>query len=266
MNLFEMLVNDNKFFLIAGPCVIENEKIILQVAEKLKKETLKRDIIFIFKSSYKKANRSSMHSFSGVGLEEGLRILKKVKREFDISILTDVHETNEINPVAKVVDIIQIPAFLSRQTDLIVATAKTGKIVNIKKGQFLAPEDMKLIVEKVTSQNNEQILLTERGTCFGYHNLVVDFRSFDIMKKLGYSVVYDVTHSLQKPTSDKTTGGTPQYALMMAKAALATGKVDGLFIETHPNPKKALSDAATMLPLDDIPKFLDECLKIKEIS
>jgi len=266
MNLFEMLVNDNKFFLIAGPCVIENEKIILQVAEKLKKETLKRDIIFIFKSSYKKANRSSMHSFSGVGLEEGLRILKKVKREFDISILTDVHETNEINPVAKVVDIIQIPAFLSRQTDLIVATAKTGKIVNIKKGQFLAPEDMKLIVEKVTSQNNEQILLTERGTCFGYHNLVVDFRSFDIMKKLGYPVVYDVTHSLQKPTSDKTTGGTPQYALMMAKAALATGKVDGLFIETHPNPKKALSDAATMLPLDDIPKFLDECLKIKEIS
>ncbi len=262
MDLFEMLVNDNKFFLIAGPCVIESEKMVLQVAEKLKKETFKRDIIFIFKSSYKKANRSSILSFSGVGLEEGLRILKKVKQDFDVPILTDVHETDEINSVAKVADVIQIPAFLSRQTDLIVAAAKTGKIVNIKKGQFLAPEDMRLIAEKVTSQNNEQILLTERGTSFGYHNLVVDFRSFAIMKKIGYPVVYDVTHSLQKPTSDKTTGGTPQYALMMAKASLATGYVDGLFIETHPNPKKALSDAATMLPLDEIPKFLDECKKV----
>ena len=264
MDLFEKLKREEKFFFIAGPCVIENEKIVLQVAEKLKKATQEKEISYIFKSSYKKANRSSIHSFSGVGMNQGLLILEKVKQEFNIPILTDVHEIDEINPVAKIADVIQIPAFLSRQTDLILTAAKTGRIINIKKGQFLAPEDMKLVAEKVTSQNNEQILLTERGTCFGYHNLVVDFRSFDIMTKFGYPVVYDVTHSLQKPTSDKTTGGTPQYALMMAKAALATGKVDGLFVETHPNPSKALSDAATMLPLDEIPNFLDECIKIKE--
>ena len=262
MNLFEQIKTESRFFLIAGPCVIENEDILMKTAEFLKKETEKRNIVFIFKSSYKKANRTSVHSFSGPGLEKGLSLLRKVKEEFNIPILTDVHETGEIDSVAKVANIIQIPAFLCRQTDLLVAAAKSGKIVNVKKGQFLAPEDMKAVAEKISVNGNQKILLTERGSSFGYHNLVVDFRSFAIMKQIGYPVVYDVTHSLQLPSSGKTTGGTPQFAKMMAKAALATEKVDGLFIETHPNPKEALSDAATMLSLAEIPKLLDGCLSL----
>lgn len=262
MDLYEKIISEERFFLIAGPCVIENEKVILEVAEFLKRETSKRNITFIFKSSYKKANRTSIHSFSGLGIEEGLRILQKVKDEFELPILTDVHETIEVKQVSEVADIIQIPAFLSRQTDLIIEAAKTGKIINLKKGQFMAAEDMESATEKVTSTGNQQILLTERGTSFGYHNLVVDFRSFAIMKKLGYPVVYDVTHSLQQPSLGKITGGTPEYAPMMAKATLASGKVAGLFIETHPHPEDALSDAATMLPLNSLPDILDECLRI----
>ena len=260
MDLFEKIINEPKFFLIAGPCVIENEKMILDIAEFLKKETEKREITFIFKASYKKANRTSIDSFSGLGIEKGLRILQKVTNEYKLPILTDVHETNEIEQVSEVADIIQIPAFLCRQTDLIVESAKTGKIINLKKGQFLAPEDMKSAIEKVLSTDSKKILLTERGTSFGYHNLVVDFRSFAIMSKTGFPVIYDVTHSLQQPSFGKTTGGTPEFAPMMAKAALVTGKVAGLFIETHPNPKVALSDAATMLPLNSLPKLLDYCL------
>ncbi len=263
MDLYEKIRSDRKFFLIAGPCVIENEKITLAVAQFLKEETRKRDITFIFKSSYKKANRSSIDSFSGLGLEDGLSILQKVKEEFELPILTDVHETIEVQQVSEVADIIQIPAFLCRQTDLIVESSKTGKIINLKKGQFLAAEDMISATEKVTLTGNEQILLTERGTSFGYHNLVVDFRSFAIMKKLGYPVVYDVTHSLQQPSLGKISGGTPEYAPMMAKAALATGKVAGLFIETHPHPKDALSDATTMIPLKSLPDLLDECLRLQ---
>ena len=262
MDLYKKIKGEKRFFLIAGPCVIENEKITLEIAEFLKDETYKRDITFIFKSSYKKANRSSIDSFSGLGIAEGLRILQKVKEKFELPILTDVHETIEIKQVSEVADIIQIPAFLCRQTDLIIEVAETGKIINLKKGQFLAAEDMESVAEKVTSTGNKQILLTERGTSFGYHNLVVDFRSFVIMKKLDYPVVYDVTHSLQQPSLGKITGGTPEYAPMMAKAALATGKVDGLFIETHPNPKDALSDATTMLQLNYVQDLLDECLRL----
>ena len=258
ISLYESLIQTKQYFLIAGPCVIEDESIMLQTAETLKKITSKGNIPFIFKSSYSKANRTSGDSYTGPGFEEGLRLLQKIKTEFNVPILTDVHETHEIPAVSEVADIIQIPAFLCRQTALIEAAARTGKIVNLKKGQFLAAEDMKLQAEKVTACGNHKILLTERGTSFGYHNLVVDFRNFPIMKEIGYPVVYDVTHSLQRPSIGKTSGGTPQYAPMMAKAAMATGCVDGLFIETHPNPKNALSDANTQLPLFEIEGILRE--------
>ena len=263
MELYKELCSCDKFFLIVGPCVVEDKKMMIKIAAELVEMTQKRGIQFIFKSSFKKANRTSIESPTGPGLIKGLEILSKIKREFNVPILTDIHEINEIEEVAKIADILQIPAFLSRQSDLIFAAAKTGKIVNIKKGQFMAPEDMKNAAEKVLAANNKNILLTERGTSFGYHNLVVDFRSFAIMKELVYPVIYDVTHSLQRPSQNKISGGTPQFALMMAKAALATGKVDGLFIETHPNPAEALSDANSMLKLNELPKLLDACLKIK---
>jgi 2-dehydro-3-deoxyphosphooctonate aldolase (KDO 8-P synthase) len=262
MNLYQKLLNPEKYFIIAGPCVVEEEDMMMAVAEKLKKETTHRNIPFIFKSSFRKANRTSIESPSGPGLEKGLAILNKIKEKFDLPILTDIHDVSEIPKASEVADILQIPAFLCRQTDLIVSAAETGKIINIKKGQFMAPEDMKNAAQKVASTGNRNILLTERGTSFGYHNLVVDFRGFAIMKQFGYPVVYDVTHSLQKPSLDKISGGTPEYALMMAKAALATGMVNGLFVETHPDPQNALSDADSMLSLDNIPGFLDECLKL----
>ena len=263
MELYRELCSCDKFFLIAGPCVIEEEKMMMQIVAELVEMTKKRGIQFIFKSSFKKANRTSIESPTGPGISRGLEILSKIKREFNVPILTDIHEIIEVDKVAEVADILQIPAFLSRQSDLIFAAAKTGKIINIKKGQFMAPEDMKSAAGKILAAKNKNILLTERGTSFGYHNLVVDFRSFAIMKQLGYPVIYDVTHSLQRPSQGKTSGGTPQYTLMMAKAALATGKVDGLFIETHPNPAKAQSDASSMLPLNKLSELLDACLKIK---
>ncbi len=263
MELYKKLKNCDNFFLIAGPCVIEDEKMMMSVTEKLIEMTQKLGIEFIFKSSFRKANRTSANSPTGPGLKEGLKILSKIKGKYNIPILTDIHDVNEVNEVASVVDVLQIPAFLSRQTDLISAAAKTGKIVNIKKGQFMAPEDMKNAAEKVLKENNDKIFLTERGTSFGYHNLVVDFRSFAIMKQAGYPVIYDVTHSLQKPSQNETSGGTPEFALMMAKAAIATGKINGLFIETHPNPVEALSDASSMLKLNELPELLDACLKIK---
>ena len=263
MKLYEELRNCDRFFLIAGPCVVEDEKLMMQVAEKLVEITQNRGIPFIFKSSFRKANRTSIESPTGPGITKGLEILLKIKNELNIPILTDVHEIYEVEEAAEVADILQIPAFLSRQSDLIFAAAKTGKIVNIKKGQFMAPEDMKNAAGKILAAGNENILLTERGTSFGYHNLVVDFRSFAIMKQLGYPVVYDVTHSLQRPSQNRTSGGTPQYIELMAKAALATGMVDGLFIETHRNPAEALSDASSMLALDKLSKLLNACLKIK---
>ena len=262
MKLYKSLAEDKKFFLIAGPCVIESRDMVLEIAETLKEITSKRDIRLIFKASYKKANRTSVDSFVGYGMEEGLDILREVKEKYDLPILTDIHEVSDAEPVAQVADVLQIPAFLCRQTDLLLAAGKTGKIVNIKKGQFLAPENMKEVAEKVLSAGNSQIMLTERGTSFGYNELIVDFRSFAIMHNLGFPVIYDVTHSMQKPSSGKTTGGTPEFTQMMAKAAIATGKVDGLFIETHPNPKQARSDASTMLPLAGMPKLLDECFSI----
>ena len=262
--LYDSLVKLESFFLIAGPCVIEDENMMLQTAEKLKKLTSDRNIPFVFKSSFAKSNRTSIQSYTGPGIKKGLNILKKIKELFELPILTDVHETCEINGVAEVADILQIPAFLCRQTALIAAAARTGKIVNLKKGQFLAPEDMHRQVEKVISCDNPKVILTERGTCFGYHNLIVDFRSFPLMKESKYPVVYDVTHSMQRPSITKTTGGTPEFAPMMAQAAMATGFVDGLFIETHPNPREALSDANTQLPLKIMDAVLDKCLAVKK--
>lgn len=261
MNYIEL---QNQFFVIAGPCVLEDEKTVMEIAETIKKLDEKLPVKFVFKASYKKANRTSIDSYTGPGITKGLAMLDKIKHEFELPILSDVHERNEINEAKEVLDIIQIPAFLSRQTDLIIDTAKSGKIINIKKAQFMAAEDMQNVVKKAEKFTKE-IMLTERGSSFGYHNLVVDFRGFPIMKENGYPVIYDVTHSLQQPSSGSTTGGTPQFAAMMAKAAIATGFVDGLFIETHPEPSRGLSDASTMLKLEKLEKLVTDCLKIKEI-
>jgi len=262
---FEYKNLQQEFFIIAGPCVLEDEKTVMKIAEFLQKETQKYGFQFIFKSSYEKANRTSARSYSGPGLEKGLQLLAKVKKEFNLSILTDIHLPQQANQVAEVADILQIPAFLSRQTALLQAAAATGRIVNIKKGQFMAPEDMLPAAQKVTAAGNPKVLLTERGSSFGYHNLVVDFRGFAIMNDFGFPVVYDVTHSLQRPSAGKTSGGTPQFAQMMATAAVATGKVQGLFLETHPNPTKALSDADSMLPLNEIPTLLNKLDKILQM-
>jgi 2-dehydro-3-deoxyphosphooctonate aldolase (KDO 8-P synthase) len=263
-SLYNKLIHTSDFFLIAGPCVIEDETIMMQTVETLKKITSDRNIPFIFKSSFEKSNRTSITSYTGPGLSQGLKLLKKIKDQFELPILTDIHETCEVDEVAEVADILQIPAFLCRQTPLMLKAAKTGKIINLKKGQFLAPEDMHKQMEKCISNGNPKVMLTERGTCFGYHNLIVDFRAFPLMKKDKFPVVYDVTHSLQKPSISNITGGTPEFAPMMAVAALATGYVDGLFIETHPNPPKALSDANTQMPLSEMETLLNKCLSIKK--
>ena len=249
------------FFLIAGPCVIESEKLCFTVAEKVKALCDRHNLNFIFKSSCVKANRLSGKSYSGPGYEKGLRILEKVKKKFDIPILTDIHETTEIDSAAEIADVLQIPAFLCRQTALIQKAAATGRWVNIKKGQFLAPEDMKILAEKA---GTKKIMLTERGTTFGYRNLVVDFRALLIMKKTGLPVVFDATHSLQLPggAGSKSTG-QPEYAIPMAMAATAMG-VNGIFVETHPEPRKALSDAGAMLPLFKMQKLIESVLKIKK--
>ncbi|MBW6515598.1 MAG: 3-deoxy-8-phosphooctulonate synthase [Candidatus Cloacimonetes bacterium] len=266
MKLYNKILHSRPFFLIAGPCVIENYDITMRVAEKLTELTSQRGLTFIYKSSYLKANRTSESSFSGLGQEEGLKILSRIKHALDIPILTDIHEAEEADITAEVADIIQIPAFLSRQTFLLKAAARTNRIVNIKKGQFMAPEDMSSVTEKILAENNSQILLTERGTFFGYHNLVVDFRSFPIMKQLGYPVVFDITHSLQMPSISKVSGGTPELAPMMAKAGLATGMVDGLFLETHPEPAEALSDGMSMIKLELLSQILDGLLELVERS
>jgi 2-dehydro-3-deoxyphosphooctonate aldolase (KDO 8-P synthase) len=263
MKVYDKIQSCEKFFLISGPCVLESEDTVFTVAHFLKEYALKNDLLLIFKSSYRKANRSSLGSPTGPGLSAGLELLDKVKTKFDLPILTDLHETGEISEVAEVADVIQIPAFLSRQTDLIIKAAETGKIINIKKGQFMAPEDMGSAAAKVTSTGNRQVLLTERGTTFGYHDLVVDFRSFGAMSNFGFPVVFDVTHSLQKPASGKETGGVPHYAGQLAPAALATGMVSGLFIETHPQPERALSDSSTQLKLQELPEILDLCIRIE---
>ncbi len=253
-------IAEGRLFLIAGPCVIESQELCSQVAEHVSFLSEKYSIPYVFKSSFKKANRTSINSFTGPGFDEGLKILQQIKSEFDIPILTDIHETGEVDTVAEVTDILQIPAFLCRQTDLIVKAASTGKWVNIKKGQFMSPEDMEHVAAKA---NTDKLMLTERGSTFGYNNLVVDFRSLLIMKKYGLTV-FDATHSLQKPSGagDKSTG-QPEYVIPMAKAAMAIG-INGLFVETHPEPSKALSDAGAMLPLDKMDELLETVMQINE--
>jgi 2-dehydro-3-deoxyphosphooctonate aldolase (KDO 8-P synthase) len=250
------------FVLIAGPCVVENEKVTLNTAEGIKKITDQLKIPYIFKSSYKKANRTSIKSFSGLGLSDALKILKKVKELFDLLILTDVHTEQEIEIANEIADVLQIPAFLCRQTELLIAAGKTGKVVNVKKGQFLAPEDMKHVAEKIETTGNKKILLTERGTTFGYHNLVVDMRGLEIMKSFGYPVVMDATHAVQIPGQGGISGGERKFISTLAKAAAAVG-IDGLFLEVHPEPDKALSDAASQLPLSSLKQLL---ITIQEID
>ncbi len=255
------IIKEKQFFLIAGPCAIESEELCLEVADRLAELSKKYDLPVIFKSSYTKANRLSSESFSGYGLDFGLDVLSKVKKRFNLPLLTDIHETSEIKPVSEVVDILQIPAFLCRQTELVKRAAATGKWINIKKGQFLSPDDMDKIAAKAGS---DRVILTERGASFGYHNLVVDFRSFVIMKKFGFPIVYDVTHSLQLPGGGgMNSSGQPEFIIPMARAATAIG-VDGLFVETHPEPEKALCDAASMLPLDKMENLIIEVLKVRK--
>ncbi len=250
--------------LIAGPCVIENEKITLYTAQEIKKITNDLGIPFIFKSSYKKANRTNIHSFSGIHFEKALRILQKVKKEFAVPVLTDIHSEQEIKAVAEVADVLQIPAFLCRQTDLLIAAARTGKVINVKKGQFLAPQDMKHVIQKIESVKNKKIWLTERGTTFGYHNLVVDMRSLQVMKEFGYPVIMDATHAVQLPSNSNVSGGDAKYIPALAKAAVAVG-IDGLFLEVHPDPSRALSDAASQLPLHFLKNLLTTVKKIDDI-
>ncbi len=254
----------NPLVLIAGPCVIESESMTLRTAEEIKNITQKHNVPFIFKSSYSKINRLDISSFAGPGLEKGLGILKKVRQEIGVPILTDIHQPDEAIPVSEVADILQIPAFLCRQTDLVLAAARTGKPINIKKGQFMAPEDMKKIADKVSSTGNEDILITERGTTFGYHDLVVDMRSLVILRGFGYPVIFDATHSLQLPGGQgSSSGGQPQFILPMARAAVACG-IDALFIETHPQVEKALCDSKSMLPLARLENLVIQVWKIDE--
>ena len=256
---------DNPLVLIAGPCVIESLVSALKHARALKDITESLGIPFIYKSSYDKANRTSITSYRGPGLEKGLRILKKVRDELDVPILSDIHCKDEVVPAAKVLDVIQIPAFLSRQTDLIVACAKTKKVINIKKGQFLAPWDMKHVIKKVESAGNRKMILTERGVSFGYNNLVTDFRSIPIMKEFGYPVIYDATHSVQTPAGKgDSSGGERKFIPYLSMAAVACG-ADGLFIEVHEDPDSALSDGPNMVPLKELEYILKKIKRIESV-
>ncbi|MBA3647747.1 MAG: 3-deoxy-8-phosphooctulonate synthase [Chitinophagales bacterium] len=254
----------NNFFLIAGPCVVEGEKIVFETAGEIQRIADQLEIPFIFKSSFKKANRSKSDSFTGIGDELALSILRKAGIEFNIPTLTDIHETSDAALAAEYVDVLQIPAFLCRQTDLLTAAGKTGKAVNIKKGQFLAPEQMQFAAQKVQDAGNENIFLTDRGVTFGYQDLIVDYRGIPIMQRLGYPVVLDCTHSLQKPNQAiGVTGGIPEMIEIISKAGIAVG-VDGLFIETHPDPSKAKSDGANMLSLSKLKGLLEKLVKIRK--
>ena len=253
----------NPLFLIAGPCVIESEAHARMMAEKVAKIAADAGVPYIFKASYDKANRTSVKSFRGPGAQEGLRILGKIKTELKLPILTDIHDASQAAPAAEVCDILQIPAFLSRQTDLLEAAAKTGRIVNVKKAQFLSPWDMSNVVEKIAAAGNHKIILTERGASFGYQNLVVDMRSFPILQKLGYPVVFDVTHAVQLPGGQgHASGGQPEFIEPLARAGVGAG-VDGIFLETHDNPAAALSDGANALPLSQLASLL---ARLKELS
>ncbi len=255
--------NSDTFFLIAGPCVVESEEICFEIAAQLVAITNELNIPFIFKASYKKANRTKLDSFTTIGEEKALQILADAKAHFNIPILTDVHETTDCDKVKDIVDIIQIPAFLCRQTELLIAAGNTGKTVNIKKGQFVSAEMMQFAVDKVLSTGNNNILLTERGTMFGYNDLLVDFRNIPLMQQTGFPVVFDATHSVQQPNkSDGISGGKPEFIETLAKCAIAAG-ADGIFLETHPNPSKALSDGTNMLALSEVKGLLEKLVKIK---
>lgn len=255
---------DNNFFLLAGPCVIEGESMAMHIAERIVKITDTLKIPYVFKGSYRKANRSRLDSFMGIGDEKALKILRKINETFGVQTVTDIHAVDEAKMAAEYVDILQIPAFLCRQTDLLVAAAQTGKIINIKKGQFLSPSAMQFAANKVIEAGNKNVMLTERGTTFGYQDLVVDFRGIPEMQSFGFPVILDVTHSLQQPNqSSGVTGGMPQLIETMAKAGVAVG-VDGLFIETHENPSVAKSDGANMLKLDLLEELLTKLVRIRE--
>jgi 2-dehydro-3-deoxyphosphooctonate aldolase (KDO 8-P synthase) len=264
MTTIDYLKKSDNFFLLAGPCVIEGEEMALRIAEHIVKVTDKLNIPYVFKGSYRKANRSRLDSFTGIGDEKALKILKKVKDTFNIPVVTDIHTADEAAMAAEYVDILQIPAFLCRQTDLLVAAAHTGKTINIKKGQFLSPGAMKFAADKVTEAGNKQVMLTERGTTFGYQDLLVDYRGIPEMQSFGHPVILDVTHSLQQPNQTSgVTGGMPALIETVAKAGVAVG-VDGLFMETHENPSIAKSDGANMLKLDLLEALLVKLVRIRE--
>lgn len=257
--------DEKNFFLLAGPCVVESEELVMEVAEKVSSICKKLSIPYVFKASYRKANRTSGTSFTGIGDEAALQILKKVKDKFSLPVVTDIHTAEEAAIAAQYVDVLQIPAFLCRQTDLLMAAAKTGKLINVKKGQFVSGEAMQFAVTKIKNAGNDKVLLTERGTTFGYQDLVVDYRNLPIMQQYA-PVVMDVTHSLQQPNQTSgVTGGNPQMISTIAKAAIAVG-ADGLFIETHPEPAKAKSDGANMLRLDLLENLLEKLVAIRKVS
>ena len=265
IKLKDFEIGGDKLTILAGPCAIESYECMATVAEKLKTVCSNLGINYVFKSSYDKANRSTIDGYRGLGIDKGLEYLAKIKKEFDLPIVTDVHLPQDAQKVAEVADIIQIPAFLCRQTDLLVAAAKTGKIVNIKKGQFLAPQQMKALAQKVTDSGNENILFTERGVTFGYNNLVTDMRAIPMMQMLGYPVVFDATHSVQMPgTNGCSTGGDRRWVPVLAKSAIAAG-VNSLFFEVHPEPEQALCDGDNMLPLDKAEHLFKVCKDIFDI-
>jgi 2-dehydro-3-deoxyphosphooctonate aldolase (KDO 8-P synthase) len=260
--IWKSLANRKRLSLIAGPCVIESERLCLRIADSLQNTCRDLGVTYVFKASYDKANRSSIKSFRGPGLKAGLKILAKVRQEFGVPILTDVHTEDQVSAAAEVVDVLQIPAFLCRQTDLINAAVGSGKIVNLKKGQFLSPLDMGQVVKKAVSAGGSKILVTERGTTFGYNNLVADMRAIPIMRQFGFPVIFDATHSVQLPggAGDKSSGQR-EFAPVLARCAIAAG-ADGLFIETHPDPNQALSDGPNMIPLSEMAKLLSNLLRI----
>jgi 2-dehydro-3-deoxyphosphooctonate aldolase (KDO 8-P synthase) len=264
--IWKAVSSPRRLTVIAGPCVIESEKLCFEVAAKLLEVCRSRGIYYVFKASFDKANRTSAKSFRGPGLEEGLKILAKIRAEFDVPVLTDIHEASQAAPAARVVDILQIPAFLCRQTDLIAAAVQTGKIVNVKKGQFLSPAEMGQVVEKVKSAGGKKLVLTERGSTFGYNNLVTDMRAIPLMRRFGFPVVFDATHSVQLPGGggDKSSGQR-EFAPLLARCALAAGAT-GVFIETHPDPAKALSDGPNMIALADMPAVLKDLKRVWAIT